>query len=174
MIDFLNDALSTIEVKQGSLYPIYVDRTIVYKHYIGFSNDLLEAIEHYYVFKNKYCLSIESNYSYSLFFKETKKLSVICKTDYNKFLFYIEFFNVKEQRAILIGIEEDSSHLNVCFYSNYNQKDDYSKVVKRGELTLVSNMMNNGIGVHLVNIFYEFMENDHFDQENPFYNIEIN
>lgn len=171
MIEFLNNALSEIEVHHTSLYPIYIDIGIIYKHYIEFSNDLLESIEHYYISKNKYCLTIDSDYSYSLHFKEQKKLPIITTIDYNKFLFYIEFLNIKANRAILIGIEKDSSHLQVNFFSHFNDKYN---VIKRGELFLVSNMMNNGIGLHLLNIFYEFMENNHFDQEDPFYHIPIN
>ena len=85
-----------------------------------------------------------------------------------------EFLNIQSKRAILFGIEKDSSHISVCFYKRYDVDNLYTTTKKVGELTLVSNMMNNGVGIHLLNILYEFMENDHFDQEDPFYHIAIN
>lgn len=171
MIDFINEALSNIKVQCSNLYPIYIDDGIIYKHYIDFSNNLLKSIEDYYIFNNKYCLSIKSNYNYSLHFREQKRLPVITTIDYNKFLFYIEFLNIKANRAILIGITKDSSHLQINFYSQF---DKGIKTINRGELFLISNMMNDGISIHLLNIFYEFIENDNFDQENPFCYIKIN
>jgi hypothetical protein len=141
---------------------------------MNFSDYLLESIEHYYRSKSKYCLGSKTKYNYSLHFRDEKKLPTISGLDYNKFLFYIEFSNIKSQRAILFGIVKDSSHLQVNFYNKFDPSDNYKSTNKIGELYLVSNMINNGVSLHLLNIIYEFMENKYFDQDDPFYRIAIN
>lgn len=170
MIDFLNEALSNIKVHHCNLYPIYVDDGVVEKHYLEFSLNLVNTIEDYYLSKFNFCLDAKSDYSYNLYFRQNTKLPIILELDYNKFLFYIEFKSLKNNRTILIGVEKDNSHLHVNLYSNFN----LPKVKKRGEFFLISNFVNDGISVHLLSIFYEFMENDIFNQEDPFHNLLIN
>lgn len=171
MIEFINETLSNRDVCHSRLYPIYVDLGIIYKNYIEFTEQLIELNQDYYISKSNFNLANNYIYSYKLHFRIQKKLPTIRSIDFNKFLFYIEFINLKQDRAILIGIDGESSHLQVYFFDNF--RNEY-KISKRGELVLVSNMINSGIGIHLLNIIYEFMENNHFDQENPFYDMVIN
>lgn len=169
MLDFLNGYLENNEVDILSMLPIHVDNGIIYNYFSNFGSSLIENLEDYYKSKNKVCLSIHSGYSYQL--KASNCIApTICKLDYNDFLYYIEFTNSKTKRAITLGMENDSSQLDMNFYSGFNTE----KVNLKGSLTLVSNIYNNGISVQLLNIIYEYMENDLLDMDDLFKKLIIN
>lgn len=173
MLEFLNEALKDKEIDSVCLYPIYIDDSIIFRHFYNFSKVLLESLEHYYLSKNVYCLGVQTPYCYYLRLKQNVTPPVVCNLDYKYFLFYIEFTNTETKRSIHFCICRESSQVLVRFYSNYEHGSKNTNTKVRGTIYLISNMFDIGVSIQLLNIVYEFMENDSFDEEELFKKINI-
>lgn len=173
MLDFLNDALKDRKVSNVCLYPVYVDDNIIFNHFINFGEVLLENIDDYYLSNNKYCLGVITPYSYHLRLKQFVTFPVICDLDYKNLFFYIEFINTETKRSIHFCIKKNTSEVLVRFYSNYKHGSKNTNTILRGRLFVISNMFDIGVSIHLLNIIYEFMENDSIDEEDLFKKINI-
>lgn len=165
MIDFLNEHLENLNVSILNLYPIYVDGAIMSRHHDTFNSELLENLEDYYISKEN--LNI-------LRYKVSKKPLVIKNNNYNDFDLFFKINNPDKKTMIVFGMDKYTNFIVVHFYSNFNSLKLIETVRMSGGIFLLSNFVNNGISVQLLDMLYQFLENNHFDDQNPFCKIYIN
>lgn len=162
MIDFLNEHLPNLNIPVAALQPIYIDNALIEEHLNTFNNSLFINLKDYYLSKNN------SNFiKYSLFNK-------ILSNKHNSKNFMFTLTNNTNKHSIVVSTGEKNQFVKIDFYLNVKKyKIDTNSKVK-GKIRVLSNFINNGISVQLLDILYQYLENEYFDDNNLFCNILIN
>ena len=162
MIDFLNEHLPNLQVSPGSLQPIYIDHKLINDHLINFNNDLLINLKDYYLSKNN-----ANIIRYNL---ESKGPSD--KYDSNDIVFTLT--NIDNKYSIVVSLTKDNNFVTIEFYLNIDKNKIRNNTKIKGTIFVMSNFINNGISVQLLDIVYQYLENQHFEEDNLFCRIHIN
>lgn len=159
MIDFINKHLPNLKIKTSSLQPIYVDDVLIDNHLVNFNNELLDNLKDYYFSKNS--LNI---IQYSLLFTEPKG-----KYSHQDYIFTLT--NKINKCSIVVSVSKQNNFATIEFYLNLEKNKIKDNTKMKGNIFVMSNFINNGVGLQLLDILYQYLENEHFDQNNPFCEI---
>jgi hypothetical protein len=128
---------------------------------VNFNNELLDNLKDYYLSKNSFNII-----KYSLLFSEPKG-----KYKHKDYIFTLT--NKINKCSIVVSTGKQNNFATIEFYLNLEKNKIKHESKMKGSIFVMSNFINNGIGLQLLDILYQYLENQIFDEHNPFCEVFI-